>query len=276
MWRREFYPVYHFYYSYLSNRLIIRFFKNLWSQKSRTNIRTQKSWIKQKSKKRWRGWPKLNYTNNLKEMSWRDRLMKSWDGHPRPRGIEVRWLRPRPKLQIQKPITTSRSGAVNYRDISSILDRDTCTSSPGRWSNWISTLARPIAIAAIQPSWQRNNQPSPTRRLQQSLLTRASSVPRLTQRRKTSKRRTLMRPSVRNWGIKMCMKPTCTRSATLLWVRTMINFSIRWNCTAPYSQSRQSKTLSDNWWSSRSSSYWTDMNNTPSGLHAWQPGNCTT
>ena len=71
----------------------------------------------------------------------------------------------------------------------------------------------------------------------------------------------------------MCMKPTCTRSTFLFWVRQMSNYSIRRHRAPPSKRSRQAKTLLDTWWSSRSSASLKYLNNTPSGIYDCQPGN---
>ena len=149
-------------------------------------------------------------------------------------------------------------------------------SSPGWWRKCIGTLERHTSIYSRQPSWLIHQRPYLIYRSQQSSQTQASNFQILKQILPTSKRGTLMRPSVRNWGRKMCMKPTCTRYITLLWVRPMSNCSIRRHWTSPPRWSIQANILSDNSLSSRRSASPTNLKNTPSGLCAWQPVDCTT
>ena len=85
-----------------------------------------------------------------------------------------------------------------------------------------------------------------------------------------------MRPSIRNIGRKMCMEPTCTISTILLWVRTMRNWRRRRHRKPPSSRSMKSNTILYSWWSSRSSAYQINMDNTPSGLYSCIPDDYTT
>ena len=88
-----------------------------------------------------------------------------------------------------------------------------------------------------------NETPHPylTQICKQSHLQRTLMVPRRTQIWPTSKIRTLTRPYVRNWGIRMCMKLTCKISTILLWVRKMRNYSRRQHRTPYYRWKRQAK-----------------------------------
>ena len=76
----------------------------------------------------------------------------------------------------------------------------------------------------------------------------ASSVPRQIKRWSIQKRIKFISLSVKNWGRRMCMKPTCTRSKILLWVRQMINYRISQHLIPPSRRSRQSNTPLGTWW----------------------------
>ena len=136
----------------------------------------------------------------------------------------------------------------------------------------------PTVISTSHPSWLRYRRPYPTHRFQESSQTWALSTPRIMLRWHTSKRRTSKSPSVINWGRNMCMKTTCIISPILFWVRQLSNYRRRWYRNPPSRRWRQSNTLLDNWLSSRSSAFRTNLNNIPPGLYLYvcQPSDFTT
>ena len=85
-----------------------------------------------------------------------------------------------------------------------------------------------------------------------------------------------MRPPVRYWERKICMKPTCTRTTALFSIISTGNFRRR-RYQMPHSRkSRQDKTISYTWYSSIGSDTQTNLENTLSGIYVCQPGNYTT
>ena len=145
-----------------------------------------------------RGWLKVNHPNPLKGISRRAQLMKARDRRPIQRGIKERRHGTRPMGPSLKLIPTSRSLVVIYKATSLISDQDPHKSSQGLWRNWNGILAQCKSIAAIQTSWPPHWRHSLTRRCQTSSQTLTLIIPRLMYKWTTSKRRTLMRPSVRN------------------------------------------------------------------------------
>ena len=143
-------------------------------------------------------------------------LKKTRGKYPSPIITEVRILDTNPKFQIPNPIPTSRVGAVTWKITSSDLVWEPWASFPGRWRSRIITLGQPTEIAVNQPSWLIHWVPSLTHRFQQSSLTRAPSVPKRTWGWTISKGRLFTGISVRNWGIRVSTKQTCTRYTTLL------------------------------------------------------------
>ena len=155
-----------------------------------------------------------------------------------------------------------------------ILGRNSCTSLSGRWRSWSGILGQPTEIAVNQPSWPKHRKTYPAQRCQQSYLTQVPIIPRWIDNWPTSERRILTRLSVRNWGRRMCTKPTQTISTILLWPRQTGNYRIKRHWTPPPRQSSQAETPLGTWWYEKISDYQKYLNMTSSDNYDWQSEDC--
>ena len=94
-------------------------------------------------------------------------------------------------------------------------------------------------------------------------------------RRTISRRITSMRPSIKNWGIEMNIRPTWIRYTISLLVIPINNFR-RKRCRAPLSRRlKQAETLSDTWIFSIRYDSPINLNSISLYPYSWRPSGCT-